>query len=128
MLCITVNQPYASRLVTGQKRHEVRGQPIAVGTVVAIHSARRKSDDAEAFGLPRGAIVGVVTIERCERRREGGYVWWLTAARCLERPLPVDGNTGVWTLPEVLEGRLLAGLRTLGRPVRTAGHRSSART
>ena len=76
---ITLWQPWASLIFTGDKRHETRGFRLPdrlIGEVVAIHAASRQlpgingrlatllrdrfASDALRYPLPRGEVLGVV--------------------------------------------------------------------
>lgn len=102
---VTVPQPTASMLVSGERTWykrpfapgggEKRGE---VGWVV-IHAARRV---AEGGGkLPRGAVVGLVRIERAHWV-EGGWMWKVDRAVRLKKAIRCAGFVGLWRVSSVL--------------------------
>jgi hypothetical protein len=139
MKAITVWQPWAQLIVTGQKLVENRVKPhpwrSAIGKRVAIHAGlnRRGIDQAGRFGfdvLPVGSIVGFVTVVavlsvddirsgKClERYRhladhvhtEGPWCIVLENAEVLPEPIVAKGAQGLWELHLKQDDSPLGGL------------------
>src|SRR4051794_30699365 len=82
MKCISLYQPWATLIILGKKRFETRSWSTAYRGPLAIHAAKKKSEELvylcgqppfkdvlkglgyEAFSqLPRGVLLGTVTLE-----------------------------------------------------------------
>lgn len=63
MKCLSIRQPYASRIIRGEKQLEFRrwspSEPL-VGFRLAIHAAKTPEEGGEA--LPRGVVIGTVQV------------------------------------------------------------------
>lgn len=121
MRAITLWQPWAYAITHRGKRIENRTwRPTAriVGKRIAIHAGTRVDQGAASFlgvaceDLVRGAVVATARLARvveeldAELRGQGQAEWWagpvgwvLEDVRVLERPVPVRGYQGLWTLP-----------------------------
>lgn len=130
MKALTVKQPWAWAIATGEKTVENRSRNTQHRGLVAIHaglawSARGGSDArivelARTHGQPlagdtyeRGAIIAIANIvdahpeSGCcapwgDREYDGKPVWhWvLEDAKPLDRPFPCRGALGLWTVSE----------------------------
>ena len=114
MKAITLWQPYASLVICGYKKFETRSWSTNYRGELAIHAAQRKVDNfathpeiAYAMGnikrmhdiylvddLPRGVILGTVTLDSVE---------------------PTDGNPPIFDIPIMTNVERLAGDFSLGR-------------
>jgi hypothetical protein len=133
---LTLTQPWASLVVAGTKRYETRGwRPPTFGRI-AIHAAKAFPDDAIDFAielqvdgvlpvaeghspwalqpLPRGAVIGEVTVVRIITTESGGaralsalerqlgdytpgrYAWELVDPVVYDEPIPARGMLGLW--------------------------------
>lgn len=125
---LSLTQPWASLVVAGHKRWETRSWRTDYRGPVAIHAA--KGQDVHARGveqqarslrlvwagaLPRGQVIGVVTLLDCvpvEDVREqlpasqtrfgdftdGRYAWKFTVPVWLGKPFELRGRLGLWRL------------------------------
>jgi hypothetical protein len=116
MKALSLWQPWAQLIVTGEKRVETRGWPTKICGEIAIHAAKRKPDETLHFAdLPLGAVVGTVEIMDCVPIEElygsqydtelersygdwarGRYGWILRNPKRLEAPIPAAGHQGFW--------------------------------
>ncbi|MDR2687713.1 MAG: methyltransferase domain-containing protein [Oscillospiraceae bacterium] len=116
MRALTLWQPWAQYIVTGEKRVETRGWPTKIRGEIAVHAAKRKPDKTIRFAdLPLGAIVGTVEIMDCvpieelygsqydtplERSygdwAQGRYGWILRNPKRFEMPIAATGHQGFW--------------------------------
>jgi len=139
MKAITVWQPWAQLIVTGQKLVENRVKPhpwkSAIGKRVAIHAGlnRRGIDQAGRFGfdvLPVASVVGFVTVVavlhvdeirtgKCPERfrhlvdhphTEGPFCIVMENAELLPEPIPAKGAQGLWELHLKQDEQPLGGL------------------
>lgn len=139
MKAITVWQPWAQLIVTGQKLVENRVKPhpwrSAIGKRIAIHAGinRRGIDQAGHFGfqvLPVGSVVGFVNVVavlsvddirsgKCPERyrhladhehTEGPFCIVLEKPEALPEPIPAKGAQGLWELRLVQDDEVLGGL------------------
>jgi hypothetical protein len=157
MRALSIMQPWASLIVggplaSGVKRTENRGAVVAraarslVGQRIAIHASKKLDEDgihalrSGLFGLrpeevphdplsafPRGAVVGVATLERVFGRGDllsedearfyvGGLLEEGTAfglsfgQRHRIEPVPCKGALGFWTMPADVERAVSAQL------------------
>ena len=132
MKVLTILQPWASLIVHGQKRRERRSWATAYRGPLAIHAGRRfRAAQRRLCGelpvqrllvaagirspsaLPRGDIVGMVTLVDCipasepteapdpalGDERYGAYAWLLADPVRLAVPVPYLGQLGLRELP-----------------------------
>ena len=135
MKCLTIRQPFASMVVFGAKVYETRTWPTDYRGPLLIHAAG--TVDAQAMGqidvlgmptilvnadfrdqrdFPRAAIIGIVTVEGCERASDvykkisfcesawgnygpGFFAWKLANPRPID-PIRCGGHLGLWTPSE----------------------------
>lgn len=115
--CLTVQQPYASMLVRGEKAVEYRSWPWATCGPLWVHAATKKALPearlAKIKGLgatPVSVVVGRVEVLECCKpgTRIRGLKWWCDHAPAnswlwlvgeyfeLEEPIPASGRLGIW--------------------------------
>ena len=136
MKAVSLTQPWATLVATGAKKLETRSWRTYHQGPLLIHAASRFPNAAralcytepfaetlqragyhEAFELPIGAIVGIVTLNGCISTGEalvgidpaehafgdygtGRFAWQLTQAAQLVQPIPFKGALGLWTVPD----------------------------
>jgi hypothetical protein len=108
MRTLSVRQPWASLIVSGRKDVENRSWPTSYRGPLLIHAGLRPAGPAiHCAGLPRGAIVGVVTMIDCvcdhPSGQPGAWHWLLKNARQLEQPIPAIGQLSLYELDPVTE-------------------------
>lgn len=122
MKALSLTQPWATLVVTGRKRVETRSWPTSIRERIAIHASKAMPayarEAAIEFGLdpdalPRGAIVGQVSLAGCEPTNEarphvseeelwfgdfadGRFAWYLVSPTVELRPIPARGALGFW--------------------------------
>ena len=116
MKALTVRQPWASLIVSGEKDIENRSQPTAYRGPVYIHAgqtvdtgalrelAAMMAEQGQVLNLldfPTGAIIGRAWLADCVTKHksewfEGPYGWVLTRPYSLRKPIPVKGKLGLW--------------------------------
>lgn len=110
---LSVRQPWASLIVMGEKTVENRTWSTPYRGTLAIHAALRlDADDATTRALPRGVILGTVSL--CDVVRDadsewalpGHWHWLLDNAVMLDAPIPFTGSLGLRTLPRRIARRI----------------------
>lgn len=121
MRAVTICQPYASLIATGQKRVENRSWPVKFRGGIAIHAGRSRQwlhswDGLIPDPLPFGAVIARANLVAClpidEIRRglhdrqfpwlrehehtEGPWCWVLDGVRAFPEPIPASGAQGIW--------------------------------
>jgi activating signal cointegrator 1 len=121
---LSVRQPWAELIMSGQKRYELRTWRTSVRGRIWIHAARTVEwPYVHMAGLSRasfttGAFIGSVEIVDCVPfttpiaeglRRDGtffgdprdvaGFAWMLAAPERLTRPIPYRGSLGIFRVP-----------------------------
>lgn len=122
MRAISLWQPWAQLIVTGDKKVETRHWRTNVRGTVAIHAAKRKPDvyfsHLSGTKIPLGAIVGLAEIIDCipmekmygsiydtptERSygdwSPGRFGWILSNVVLFETPIYMNGRQGFWNFP-----------------------------
>ena len=124
MRALSVRQPWAELIVSGQKRYELRTWRTSVRGRIWVHAARTVQwPCVRLAGLSRasltiGAIIGSVEIVDCvpftssiaeELRRADasfgdvgevtGFAWILAAPERLPQPIPYRGALGLFRVP-----------------------------
>lgn len=134
MLCLTVQQPFASALVAGAKDVENRTwspRGLQPGDWLAIHAGRTNYPDHGAWAtvrgmwrgmppksqMPYGAVIGavrfaeVLPMARCSSRWACGPMCWrFYAAVILPEVINARGALGLWTLPEEITTKVLEAI------------------
>lgn len=120
MHALTIRQPWAWLIATGQKDIENRSWPTRVRGVVAIHAAvaavpqeaALRDRLATQFGitvpsdLPHGALVGLMDIDACVD--DSASPWFVgrygfhIASACEVAPLPCRGRLGFWAIADYM--------------------------
>lgn len=136
MKAITISQPYASLIASGEKRVENRTWSTGYRGWLAIHAGKGTQylDRHELQAYPTSCIVAVaylaacVSLESLQRiaakdadaeiagcvvsrildhdHTEGPICWILRGATALEEPIPCTGARGLWYPPMEIELRL----------------------
>lgn len=108
---LTVRQPAAAWILSGEKRIENRTWPTRHRGHLLIHAGRRRPPDPEDAALPLGCIVGWMDVIDCVplaklprrlRRRPdaaGPWCWLLEDAHAFAEPVPAVGQCGLWRVP-----------------------------
>jgi hypothetical protein len=93
---LSVRQPYAERILTGEKVIEYRSRPTKIRGRVYLYASKTPGD-VEAFEedgytvgeLPTGLLVGTVELVDCTGGA-GDYEWHLARPQRLRKPLAVE--------------------------------------
>lgn len=103
---LSIRQPYAELVMTGEKVIEYRTVPTNIRERVYIYASKKVFNIGyHAYGinaenLVRGKIIGTVEIIGCLRNEDGGYEWRLANAKRLRKPLkPKNKPQPVWFRP-----------------------------
>jgi len=133
MLALSLTQPWASLVAEGHKRYETRSWRTSYCGPLAIHASKGFPKWAKEWmatdydvdkvwkgrspsDLPRGAVIGTVTLEGCyrpedisfvleeDRRHEtafgdwskGRWIWHFTVPVLFEKTIPATGALGLW--------------------------------
>lgn len=128
MRAISLWQPWASYLVSGEKKIETRGWPTQYRGPLLIHAAKtpQECDREERKTLPFGALIGVVHLIDCRRTEEireklsnqeyslgcygdGRFGWITERPMMFKDPIPYKGQQGFFEVPDsVITGVLHA--------------------
>jgi len=131
MKALTILQPYAHLIVTGEKLVENRTWPTRHRGPLLIHAGKNRSevDNAtdfelyEEYGevLPFGAIVGRAQLVQCLKKEliatklyddefpwlrnhyhmNGPWCWILADVERFEKPIPYQGRQGLFDIPAI---------------------------
>jgi hypothetical protein len=96
MRALSIRQPFAELIMTGEKDIEYRSRPVNLRERVYIYACKSPGP-AEAYEdfefspeeLPHGVLIGTVEIVDCSGD-SGVYEWHLAHPQRLKKPLPVD--------------------------------------
>ena len=114
--CLSVRQPWASLIFRSRNRKDVENRSwlTRYRGPLLIHAARAVDRDAcsklglDSDSLPRGVILGVVTVADCTPPEKpcrskwadpSAYHWLLTDPRLLSHPIPFVGRVGFFKVP-----------------------------
>jgi hypothetical protein len=137
MKVLSIQQPWASLIVHGLKRCELRSWSTNYRGRLAIHAARRFGFPQRRLcmegpvcgllasvsirrlaDLPRGAISGTVTLLDCvpagdvdRREYNADFAWLLADPLVLAEPIPYVGQLGLCNVPEAIAAALSATMR-----------------
>ncbi len=122
MKAITIQQPWASAIVTGIKKIENRSWSTSFKGPLVIHAGMQPwqhgiSDEIHKLLFPicplaeleRGVLLGVVDLVGCEVYNEshaddpfatGPFCWKLENPRMFKTPIPMKGRLGLWNLSD----------------------------
>lgn len=144
MKALTIQQPWAQLCVVGSKQFETRSWATAHRGLLAIHAAKGLSliggremlreclvdkpepgdeflsagivlDGPEGWDLPRGAVIGTVSVVDCVRvervelteqeaavgcYEDGRWAWKLADPVLFDKPIPATGKLGLWDWDE----------------------------
>lgn len=126
MKALTILQPYAHFVVTGEKRFENRTWDTRHRGRVAIHAGKSLYQEDidwvskvtktpfDVDDLEYGAVIGVaeltsVTTRSRNRWFVGPFGFVLQNVRAI-RPVPCPGQLRLWTLPPAVEAQVLSRL------------------
>jgi hypothetical protein len=105
---LTVGQPWASAIIYAGKDVENRTWPTRYRGLLYVHAGSAlEPDDVLPPGtpVPRGAIIGHVTLTDCLRDSpsswadRGEWHWLLANPVPLAEPFPARGRLGLWQPP-----------------------------
>lgn len=121
MKALTICQPYAHLIATGEKRVENRTWPTSYRGPLLIHAGKSRDwlTGDDPAGMVFGAVVATATLADClhinaiERREHAGtypwlcdhehtsgpWCWVLTNVQALPEPVPARGAQGLWDMP-----------------------------
>jgi hypothetical protein len=109
---LTVRQPWAGQLVSGEKRIEYRTWRTDHRGPLLIHAGLSRADLGEGDdgdALAFGAIIGMVRLTDCRPR--GGLWHWIVAEPVrLPRPVACSGQLSLWVPPRRVLAAVLAQL------------------
>lgn len=103
--CLSIKQPFASAILTGQKDEEYRTWRTHYRGLLAIHAGKSimadRFDEYPNFDpkrIQRGVILGVVDLVDCQPDiyEPDVWAWMVRNPRWLARPLPYKGSLGVF--------------------------------
>lgn len=99
MKALSVRQPYASEILSGEKTREYRSRRTSYRGPLLI-CASQAADEGATPDMPRGVAVCLVDVVDCEADGEGGFAWVLENPRPVE-PRPIKGALGFFEVPDV---------------------------
>jgi hypothetical protein len=94
MKAISIKQPWASQIISGQKAEEYRSWATRYRGEILICAS--KSPQIE--GLPSGQICGIATIANVVET-DSGFAWIMTNPRAVEH-VPCRGMPGIFEIPD----------------------------
>lgn len=120
MKALTILQPWAELIATGQKRIENRVWSTSYRGLLAIHAGKSRSRLGDYEPLPErmefGAIIAVANLVDClsiDELRDGGapgledhefaegpWCWVLDNVRRLDKQIPYRGAQGLFEIPD----------------------------
>ena len=94
---LSIRQPFAEMIMTGEKDIEYRSWPVRLRETVYVYACKTPGDpeDYDEYGysmedLPHGVIVGTVEIADCTVNEEYGvFEWHLRNPKRFRKPLPI---------------------------------------
>ena len=120
MKALSVRQPYAWLIVSGNKDIENRTWSTRHRGILIIHASQTVNNEALTYfrkefhkagfefpqELPTGALVGVVTLTDCVTSHasdwfNGPIGWVLRNAGEFETPIPTKGKLGLFNVPDI---------------------------
>lgn len=98
---LSVRQPFADQIMSGEKAEEFRSQPTNVRGRIYIYASLGGAPRVDD-GRTRGAVIGEVTLAGCRQDGAygGGYAWELRdPVRWTTPRAPVNRANPVWFRP-----------------------------
>jgi len=123
MKALSVQQPYADKIIFRGKNIENRTWPTNFRGTVAIHASMNLHPDADELSdnkkkqLVRGAIIGVVDVVDCVDKHKSkwfqkGFIGFvLKNPRPLKKPIPCKGALNFWNVPPKIEREIKKQLK-----------------
>jgi hypothetical protein len=121
MKALSVQQPYANKIIFHGKDIENRTRCTSFQGTVAIHASMKLHPNAKLSKkakdeLVRGAIVGVVDVVDCVDNHKskwfiGPYGYVLKNPRPLATPIPCKGMLGFWKVSPKMEREIKRQLK-----------------
>lgn len=111
MKCLTVLNPWAVLLVSGDKKEEWRGWNAGYRGPIFIHSSKSKElltapEMREAReNLPFGALLGLVVIADCASVK-GSWKFVIERPHPLPEPVYCSGCLGLWELSSEVQAKV----------------------
>jgi hypothetical protein len=111
--CLTIRQPWAHLVVTGQKDEEYRPRATRHRGLLLVHSGkaavprdvRADFPGIDFDALTYGAVVGAVDVTDCVEDGDC-FAYVLSRPARFSRPVVVAGQLGIWHLPPALESAI----------------------
>lgn len=121
MKALSVQQPYADKIIFDGKDIENRMKRTNFRGTVAIHASLKLHSNAKLSNkvveeMVRGAIIGVVDVVDCVEKHKsrwfgGPYGYVLKNPRPLKEPIPCKGRVGLWEVPPRVEKEIRRQLK-----------------
>jgi hypothetical protein len=122
MKALSVQQPYADKIIFRGKNIENRTWRTKFRGTVAIHASMKLDpyaddlSDKQKKQLVRGAIIGLVDIVDCVDKHKskwfgGPYGFVLKNPRPLKTPIPCKGALNLWNVPPKIEREIKKHLK-----------------
>lgn len=109
---ISIKNPYAWQIITGEKPIEYRTWYTSYrGWLAIISSKRPETGYSNPPRYPGGHILGIVTLYDVQGY-QGDYEWLLHDPHPLPHPIPMLGRLGLYSLPPEIERAIMAEIRT----------------
>jgi len=138
MRAITIRQPWAELILRGEKDVENRSWRTRHRGLLLIHAGLGADKvyfeeyDVRA-DVDRGAIIGVVELVECTKKRtsdwhaRGSWGWYLIRPRRFKKPIQMKGRLGLFEVPERKIPKHVVASHRSTRPVQTKNARSRKR-
>ena len=129
MRVLSVRQPFASLIVSGEKRCENREWKALSkikGEWIAIHASAKPEEGEDVTGLPLGAIIGAAYLDHCcwlkdvpkkwrRHHHTNGPCCLLFAGHLEIVPVKCKGKLGFWNCPQDVETTIREGIELCGK-------------
>lgn len=104
---LSIRQPYAERILTGEKVEEYRSWCPAYRGPLLVHASKSKSEEGWD-GLPLGCLVGLVHFGEAFWSEDESYlIWDLRSPIRFAEPIPYKGAVGLMSVPlEIVRAQL----------------------
>ena len=94
---LSIKQPYAERILRGDKKTESRKKVTKIRGRVYIYASTTDGEQkdfdkmkAKPGDFPKGVLVGTVEIIGCEMYADDDYEWLLANPERFEKPIKID--------------------------------------